>query len=60
MNNVIKAWGGRVVRLVRSTLQYTTKEQTKKFSSANFQKMLGPSYIILRIQTLEGKRCRSG
>ena len=24
----------------------TTKKQTTKFSSANFQKMLGPSYII--------------
>ena len=26
----------------------TTKKQTTKFSSANFQKMLSPSYIILR------------
>ena len=33
----------------------TTKKQTTKFSSANFQKMLSPSYIILRIQRLEGK-----
>ena len=32
----------------------TTKEQTTKFSSANFQKMLGLSYIILRFQRLEG------
>ena len=37
----------------------TTKKQTTKFSSANFQKMLSPSYIILRIQSLEGKQCRS-
>ena len=37
----------------------TTKQQTTKFSSANFQKMLNPSYIILRIQRQEGKQCRS-
>ena len=37
----------------------TTKKQTTKFTSANFQKMLRPSYIILRIQRLEGKQCRS-
>ena len=37
----------------------TTKKQTTKFSSANFQKMLSPSYVILRIQRLEGKQCRS-
>ena len=30
------------------------KKQTTKFSSANFHKMLNPSYIILRIQRLEG------
>ena len=36
----------------------TTEKQTTKFSSANFQKMLRPSYIILRIQRLEGKQCR--
>ena len=30
-----------------------------KFSSANFQKMLRPSYIILRIQRRVGKQCRS-
>ena len=35
----------------------TTKKQTTKFSSANFQIMLSPSYIILKIQTLEGKQC---
>ena len=38
---------------------FTTKKQTTKFSSANFQKMLSPSYIILRIKKLEGKQCRS-
>ena len=37
----------------------TTEKQTTKFSSPNFQKMLSPSYIILRIQRLEGKQCRS-
>ena len=31
----------------------STKKQTTKFSSANFQKMLSPSYIILKIQRLE-------
>ena len=36
-----------------------TKKQTKKFSSADFQKLLSPSYIILRIQRLEGRKCRS-
>ena len=29
-----------------------------KFMSAKFKKMFHPSYIILRIQTLEGKQCR--
>ena len=38
----------------------TTEKQTTKFSSANFQKMLSPSYIILRIHRLEGKQYRSG
>ena len=37
----------------------TTEKQTTKFSSANFQKILNPSYTILRIQRLEGKQCRS-
>ena len=37
----------------------STKMQTTKFSSANFQEMLSPSYIISRIQRLEGKPCRS-
>ena len=37
----------------------TIKKHTTKFSSANFQIMLSPSYIILRIQRLEGKQCRS-
>ena len=30
----------------------TTKKQTTKFSCANYQKMLSPSYVILRIQRL--------
>ena len=38
---------------------FTTKKQTTKFSSANFQKMWSPSYITLRIQRLEGNQCRS-
>ena len=37
----------------------TTIRQTTNFSSANFQKMLNPSFIILRIQKLEGKQCKS-
>ena len=37
----------------------TIKKQTTKFLSANFQKMPSPSYMILRIQRLEGKECRS-
>ena len=37
----------------------TIKKQTTKFSSANFQKLLRPSYIMLRIQRQEGKQCRS-
>ena len=37
----------------------TTEKQTTKFLSANFQKILNPSYTILRIQRLEGKQCRS-
>ena len=32
-----------------------TKKQTTKFLSSNSQNMLSPSYIILRIQRLEGK-----
>ena len=39
--------------------ELTTKKQTTKFSSANFQRMLSPSYIILRIQRLKGNQCRS-
>ena len=31
----------------------TTKMQMTEFSSAKFQKMLSPSYIILRIERLE-------
>ena len=30
-----------------------------KFSPANFQKILSPSYVIFRIKKLEGKQCRS-
>ena len=37
---------------------FTTKKQTTKYSSANFQKKLSLSYIILRIQRLNGKQCR--
>ena len=37
----------------------TTKKQKTKFSSANLQKMLSPNYIVLRIQRLEDKQCRS-
>ena len=33
----------------------TSKKQSTKFASANFKKMLSPSYIILRTQRLEGK-----
>ena len=42
-----------------STKHVTTEKQTTKFSSANFQKMLSPSYIIFRIQRMEGKQSRS-
>ena len=37
----------------------TTEKQTTKFSSAGFQKMLGPGCVILRVQSLEDKQCRS-
>ena len=37
----------------------TTKEQTTKVLSANFQKMLSLNYITLRINRLESKQCRS-
>ena len=36
MNNVIKAWGGRVVRLVRSTLYYQKADE--KFFVCEFSK----------------------
>ena len=36
-----------------------TKKQMTKFSSANFQKMLSPSYIILKNQRLDSKQCES-
>ena len=35
---------------------FTTKKHMSKFSSANFQKLLSPSYIVLRNQRLEGKQ----
>ena len=35
------------------------KKQMTRFMSANLQKMLGPSYIKLRIQRLDSKQCRS-
>ena len=35
------------------------KSRRQKFPSANFQTMSSPSDIILRIQRLEGKECRS-
>ena len=38
---------------------FTTKKQGTNFLSANFQKMLSPSYMILRIQRLQGKQCGS-
>ena len=38
---------------------FTTEKQTTKFLSANFQKMLSPCYIILRIQRQEDKQYRS-
>ena len=38
----------------------TSEKQTRNVSSANFKKMISSSYIILRIQRLEGKQCRSG
>ena len=44
---------------VVSTLSLPFKKQTTKFSSANFKKMLSPGYVILRIQRLECKQCRS-
>ena len=31
------------------------QKQTTKFMSANFKKMLSPSYVILNIQSLESK-----
>ena len=42
-----------------NSLTAVTKKQTTKFSSANFQKMLSTSNIILRIHRLVGKQCRS-
>ena len=42
-----------------SVIFLTAKKQTTKFLSAKFQKLLSPSYIILRIQRLEDKQHRS-
>ena len=53
--NVILFWG---LKYYNEKLN-STKQQTTKFSSANFQKLLSPSYITLGIQRLEGKQCRS-
>ena len=41
------------------TIQKSAKKQMTKFTSANFQKMLSLSHIILKIQRLEGKQCSS-
>ena len=49
-----------MIRILKGFNSLTTEKQTTKFSSANFQKILSPSYIILRIQRLEGKQCKSG
>ena len=49
-----------VSRLMAGIINFlTTKQRKTKFSPANFQKMLSPSYVILRIQRLQGKQCRS-
>ena len=37
----------------------TTRKQMIKFSFANFQNILSPSYITFRIKRLEGIQCRS-
>ena len=58
MGNVYQCSLGVTAVLARSSCSifflnsFTTKKQMTKFSSANFQKMLSPSYIILRIQRL--------
>ena len=69
--NVMLEFQTKQGRFVRARDQYgivscfvlfnslTTRKQMKKFLSANFQKMLSPSYIVLSIQSLEGKQCRS-
>ena len=49
----------RCMQIQLSLTLLTTKTQTTKFTSANFQKLLGPSYIILKIQLPEGIQCRS-
>ena len=56
-NVALPNWLQKAAHMVLNSL--TTKKQITKFLSANFQKMLSPSCIILRIQRLEGKQCRS-
>ena len=53
------AVSGWVYSVISHFNSLTTKKQLTKFSSAKFQKKLSPSYIILKIQRLEGKQCRS-
>ena len=44
----------------RNTNQnFILTKQTTKFASANFQKMFSLSFVILRIQKLVDKQCRS-
>ena len=49
----------RIIELRGFLNSLATKKQKTKSSSANFQnkKIKSPSYIILRIQRLEGKQC---
>ena len=58
-----RATGEQQIRIMKHIFfvlnSLTTKKQTTKFSSANFPKMISPSYIMLTIQILEGKQCRS-
>ena len=49
IKNVIEAEDTVMNSAERSSNYFFTEKQTTKFSSANFQKMLSPSYIILRI-----------
>ena len=45
---------GTQVLIVIQINSLTTKQQTTIFSPAIFQRMLSPSYVILRIQRLKG------